>query len=298
MKWGFLMSYLSFIKISDLHFSSTLKTILFKELGLVTLEDLLNTDYSTLIHTKGIGKKRIEELNQSVTSMGYKLKNLQEVIEEFKSGKNGLEVKYLEELGFSLSIASPLYKNNIYTLEDLISCGKDVYRLRGIGVKKGKAIWQKMQELNIPFPKCFDDLDQSLNQVNDENLHFKKSLEYKRCLLQKYKLANQLKSQLLEEQRSLDKQLEKERNSLYSLLIDGRGDVSYLYDNTDEPGLNASSMMGFLIHSNSIKEFVNQLPISKYYILGENQEIVEITKRQADFLYDQILEYNLRKNGN
>ena len=70
-----------------------------------------------------------------------------------------------------------------------------------------------------------------------------------------------------------------------------------MYDNTVSEGLDAKSMMGFLIHCNSIKELVAQIPIYKYYVLDAKEEILEITKEQAEFLYDQILGYVLKKQG-
>lgn len=288
----------SFIKISDLNLSKTLKHVLCKRLDLVTLQDLLNIDYSILINTRGIGRKKIEELTNCVESFGFTLLDYQKPLQDIKQEKKMQGAKLLEEWGFNLTLCSSLYKNNLFTLEDLIACGRNVYNLKGIGSKNGMAIWKKMQELDISFPKPLDvdeELFGSLEQLHKENDKIRQDLKEKRTVLKKYKYANQVKENLLREQAILNAQLKEQRQPLYSILIDGKGGVTYLYDNTVSDGLDASSMMGFLIHCNSTKELVNQIPISKYYVLDEKHQILEITRQQANFLYDQILEYVLKK---
>ena len=270
------------IKIADLNLSKELKYVLCQRLALITLQDLLDIDYSVLLKTRKMGKKRMEELEKCVESFGVTLKGYPNSLQCMKEKKKSQGVKLLEEWGFSLRLCSPLYKNNIFTLEDLLACGKNVYSLKGIGVKNNLAIWKKMQELNIPFPKPFTAIEQ-LDKENDET----RKLKAKKTLLTKYKYANQLNKEFQKEQKQ----------PLYSILINGKGGVTYLYDNTVSEGLDAKSMMGFLIHCNSIKELVAQIPIYKYYVLDAKEEILEITKEQAEFLYDQILDYVLKKQG-
>ena len=270
------------IKIADLNLSKELKYVLCQRLALITLQDLLDIDYFVLLKTRKMGKKRMQESEKCVECFRVTLKGYPNSLQCMKEKKKSQGVKLLEEWGFSLRLCSPLYKNNIFTLEDLLACGKNVYSLKGIGVKNNLAIWKKMQELNIPFPKPFIAIEQ-LDKENDET----RKLKAKKTLLTKYQYANQLNKEFQKEQKQ----------PLYSILINGKGGVTYLYDNTVSEGLDAKSMMGFLIHCNSIKELVAQIPIYKYYVLDAKEEILEITKEQAEFLYDQILGYVLKKQG-
>ena len=58
----------------------------------------------------------------------------------------------------------------------------------------------------------------------------------------------------------------------------------------------ASGIMGFLLHREGIKEIINSMPISKYYVEASKGNLEEITKDQAFMLYDMILEYNIEEN--
>ena len=102
---------------------------------------------------------------------------------------------------------------------------------------------------------------------------------------------------MLDEQQTLDSQLEEQKKPMYNLLIDGVGGVTYLYDASVSEGLDASNMMGFFLHRNGIKEFIIHIPVYKYYTLDEKHQVLEITNQQADFLYDQILAFVLKKQG-
>ena len=288
------------IEIVKLNLPRRLKYLLRKRLFIVTLQYLLDTDYFDLINAKGIGEKGIHELEECVNRFGFTLKKERQTLQDIKNTKHTEGKKLLEEYGFSLRVCAPLYQNNVFTLEDLIRCGKEVYVLKGVGIKRGEAIWEKMQELHIPFPKYLtadEEISASLKEMNEESAVLRQQLEDKKFLLKKYQYVSQLKKNLLDEQQTLDSQLEEQKKPMYNLLIDGVGGVTYLYDASVSEGLDASNMMGFFLHRNGIKEFIAHIPVYKYYTLDEKHQVLEITNQQADFLYDQILAFVLKKQG-
>ena len=77
---------------------------------------------------------------------------------------------------------------------------------------------------------------------------------------------------------------------MYKILIDN-GMTAVFKDN----GLDVlnyednDNMIGFLINDNGIKDLIELLPIRKYYGSVKGSGHREITKKQALFIYDEIL---------
>ena len=79
---------------------------------------------------------------------------------------------------------------------------------------------------------------------------------------------------------------------MFKLIIDNS--ISALFNDNGLDTRDNNDIMGFLINDNGIKEIVDSLPISRYYINTRNVEtgIKEISKEQAFMVYDEIIKYN------
>lgn len=73
---------------------------------------------------------------------------------------------------------------------------------------------------------------------------------------------------------------------MFHIVIDNG--TTYLYRDVD------NMLMGFLINHEGVKEIIESLPISKYFVAPPKRELKEITKEQAFMLYDLMMNY--RKN--
>lgn len=85
---------------------------------------------------------------------------------------------------------------------------------------------------------------------------------------------------------------------MYKILIQKEKTMVYIDNGTNELSYRDNDkVMGFLINSNGIKELVESIPVSKYYIDTYKTGYKEITKQQALFAYDEILNYQEAKTN-
>lgn len=60
-------------------------------------------------------------------------------------------IQLLEEIFPDAKIYQPLYKHGIYTIEDLLSCGSTISKVKGLGKVRQQELFTRMQELNLKF---------------------------------------------------------------------------------------------------------------------------------------------------
>lgn len=78
---------------------------------------------------------------------------------------------------------------------------------------------------------------------------------------------------------------------MFQIVIDNG--ATYIHRDKD------NVVMGFLVNQDGIKEIIESLPISKYFVAPTKNKCVEISKEQAFMLYDLILEgHKNRKKKN
>ena len=65
--------------------------------------------------------------------------------------------------------------------------------------------------------------------------------------------------------------------------------ITALFNDTGIDGIDNNSMIGFLINTDGIKELVESIPVSNYYINDFKNSKRKITKQQAFMLYDEII---------
>lgn len=84
-----------------------------------TLEDLLQIDYEDLTKIRQLGIGGLKEIKGALHNAGYKIKN-EDKSQEVQKEKLKQEGKVLlEELGFSPQAYSLLYREGIFTLQQL-----------------------------------------------------------------------------------------------------------------------------------------------------------------------------------
>lgn len=76
---------------------------------------------------------------------------------------------------------------------------------------------------------------------------------------------------------------------MFKILIDNG--VTYLFNDKDDEKINDQTLIGTLINTTGIKEIIESINISKYY-LETSKERREITKEQAMFVYSEIIKAN------
>lgn len=135
-------------KIEDLDLSVRIKRR-FQWNGINTLQDLLNTDYQKIKSFAYLGDKYLKKLKDYIHSLGYQLLNEEPLASEKREELKNKEFILLEDFGFSSQIYLTLYRNDIFTLEDLVEYGIKVYDLKGFGPNRRKELREKLQELNI-----------------------------------------------------------------------------------------------------------------------------------------------------
>lgn len=187
--------------------------------GIICLDDLLKLDYEEIVKIKGIGPNRIKELRDYIHSLGYTFINERKTTREIKEEYKKLGIPTLEEvLGVDHRVLSPLYKNGIYTLDDLFKYGKKVLELDGIGASTSIQIRKLFKHNNyedeIEFTK------EIINDIEQENNELDEEIKEKELLLEELTLEyNKLfikRRQLLYKKNKLDEEIKEKQELLES----------------------------------------------------------------------------------
>lgn len=210
---------IALIPITQLELSSRLKNAL-EGSGIFFLGDLLTYDYNDLTKVRKIGKDGIIKLKNYVHSLGYSLKNeeltLKEIVESFKEKEIPMVQESLELDG---KTAGVLYRNGIYTVEDLINFGDRVFELVGMGDFKTKRLKEAMESHNVRFgtivaipkegPAAIRPSEIIVQRLKKENAAIKERIERKEKLVSEYEELIAEREQLLAKEKSLDDKISK-----------------------------------------------------------------------------------------
>lgn len=190
--------------------------IILRKLGIYTLGDLLRTDYEILAKAWNMGEKKLQDLKDYIHSLGYTLKGEKLNLEEIKNSIKAQGGKLLEEIIDESKIYLTLYRNGIYTLEDLLNYGSEVYNIKGFGPTRQKLLKQKLKELNIVLADKKVDYnipasstltmspEWVIEQAKKENAFIRKCLERKKKLLLEYESLIEEKEALITREAELD----------------------------------------------------------------------------------------------
>lgn len=137
------------IKVDDMPLSSRIKKILTRYLRVNTLEELVSIDYEVLKRTRGMGEVALLEVKDYVHSLGYSFKNENGPYSTKEEELIRASKKPLSSYGFSSLFCSFMYKNGIFTLEDILDRGSLIERLEGMSSMKMDELHEKLDSLGL-----------------------------------------------------------------------------------------------------------------------------------------------------
>lgn len=189
-----------------------------KETGVHTLGDLLNFDYQELFRIRNLGERGIREIRDYVHSFGYTLKNETPFLEEVREEKRKQEVELLEDLGLSKTVYMMLYKNEIWTLEDLLNYGPNVFKIKNFGPLRRQELAEKMKDLNVTFSKSEKGEvnitvipAQIIDKAKQDNSLVRWRISKKEQLLQEYNELMEERRNLIRRERELNEQIKAKK---------------------------------------------------------------------------------------
>ena len=219
------------ISVTELRLSEYLmKRLLWS--NILDLGTLLNTDYETFKKMHNVGEKYLRELIDYVHSIGYTIIGEENFLPIVLEEKRSRGVKLLEDYGFSSRVYLTLYRNGIYTLEELLEYGPAVYKLTSFGPLRQKELADKMHELGVSFvekplielsvqdakllPDGVSNLpsEETISKLATENNSIRIIIERKEKLLKEYERLLEERRILLARERELDLEIQEKLNSL------------------------------------------------------------------------------------
>lgn len=208
------------IKLEDLaDLNKHIKVALTRQLGIRTLGELLTTDYDEILKTKNIGEYYMEMLKEYIHKKGYVLKNEEVVLREILIQKRKEGLQLLEDVIELPRIYFILYRNGIYTIEDLVNYGPKVLELSGLGPLKQKQLISKMKELGVEF-RVDSILKKEINhgtlieEVKRENKEIVDRIEHKASLIDEVDELIKERDQLLAREKELDELIDRKLKEL------------------------------------------------------------------------------------
>ncbi len=209
------------MKVEDMPISSNLKNA-FRINGIVTLQNILDTDYKRILKIRNIGEKYIDELKSYVHELGYELLNEEESIskkvERFR--KNG--VILLEDYGWPTYLYNLLYQNGIYTLDDLKKKKDKIFEIKNFGPKRKEELERKLLELGISLYEKKENQEESVVVVDGrtldsstlqklvlENVRLQGQIAKKQAMIANYKRLMAEREALLKSVEELDEKIKE-----------------------------------------------------------------------------------------
>lgn len=114
-----------------------------------TLEDLLQIDYEDLTKIRQLGIGGLKEIKGALHNAGYKIKN-EDKSQEVQKEKLKQEGKVLlEELGFSPQAYSLLYREGIFTLQQLSNRWREIPIIKGYGPNRQRQLLDQLTILGV-----------------------------------------------------------------------------------------------------------------------------------------------------
>ncbi len=209
---------IAMIPINNLDLSPHVKTTIAKNTCITYFGDLLTTDYEVILHMRNFGEGPLVELKNYIHSLGFSLPNEEITMREIK---DSFKAKGIPMVGDTLELdtrtSALLYRNGIYTIDDLVKCGLDVYEIIGMGDVKRKKLATALQAKNIQLgapvvlptgtPVAIRPTEENINKIREENLSISKRIDNKEKLLSEYdKLVAERNNLILREQK-LDEEI-------------------------------------------------------------------------------------------
>lgn len=144
--------------------------------------------------------------------LGYSFKNEYFSVNEMREKYHQEGILILEDLGFSSYVYLKLYRNNIYTLEDLLKYGRNVFNIDNFGLKHKRELELKIEDLGLSFDL---NLEEQIDMLKKYSQIYKKNIRTQEELNRIYQSLLLKKQALLGENAKLDEILTnlKKKNS-------------------------------------------------------------------------------------
>ena len=211
--------------IKDLEISTKLRNILTgRANGMAVFGDILNTSMEDIIKNRNFGQKALIELKDYVHSLGYMLKDEKLTFEEIMEAKKASGVELLEEIIIDSRIYMSLYRNGIFTIEDLKNAGPSVFEIKTLRGQKLIKLKEIMKKLNIYFEEPEEEQlendvlqvvsEEDIEIVSNDNEKIKERIRTKESLLEEYNQLLEERKRLLAQEEELDRLIEEKLQSL------------------------------------------------------------------------------------
>ena len=219
---------IAMVKIKNLEISPRLKNTLTKSGSLTYFGELLTTDYDDIMHMRSMGDEQMIELKNYIHSLGFSLPNEEMTIKELKESFKEKGITMIgEALDLDGRISTVLYRNGIYTVEDLINFGPKVYELVGMGNIKSRKLALALKNKNIELgdaivlpagtPVAIRPTEIIVNRAKEENGSIKKRIEDKEKLLAEYDKLMEERNSLIAREQKLDEEIAAKITQLSSM---------------------------------------------------------------------------------
>lgn len=215
------------IPTTSLELPTVVKNILINQFMAYTLGDILTIDYQDFVKARNFGQHYLKVLKDFIHKLGYTLKDEEPTLNEILISLKEKGVKLLEETIDNADIYTRLYKNGIYTLDDLLNYGPDVTNIAGFGPKRQNELAKIMQELNLSFkantlktidiPSPTVDIKLTntiIEQAEKENNAVQSRINQKEILIAKYEGLMLEREKLIAKEKELDQLIETTINSM------------------------------------------------------------------------------------
>ena len=195
-----------------------IRNILKRNLHLTTLEEVLNTDYEVLRNARRMGEHYLEILLNYIHSLGYVVNGEEQALDAILKVKRE-QGTLLENVVTDSKLCIWLYKNNIYTIEELVAYGSKVYQLEGCGIKRQHMINEILGSMGIEIEKkklvqVSAPLELVVKEYETGNQLIRDRLTRKRQLLEEYQRLMVEREELLQEEAKLDQLIAEKQNEL------------------------------------------------------------------------------------
>lgn len=210
------------IPISSLNLNTSIIRSLLRSQKYFFLGDIVNEDYNTLLSVNGLGEKALQSIKEVVHSYGYQIKNEYDSIYETKERLNDDGFETIDQVyKIDPSLLEILFKNKIYTKEDFIGCGINIFYISGMTDSLRGRLLEFVHKNNIKLNNDMND-EISDNDINKENIRelkngnekLKKRIDKKKLLLTRVNALIETKNKLLEEEKKVDAQLKEIVNTI------------------------------------------------------------------------------------
>ena len=237
----------SLFSIDELEVSNRVKNAL-KNNGITNLGELLETDYSVLEGISYFGPDCLSELKRYIHALGLQLKNEVISVEDKYDELNAKGIRLIQDdLLLSGKVVNFLNRNGIFTLQELIDFGEEVYHLTRMGKVKADELRNALAKRGIDLEKPIEEpvsteiteekvedtfvpsilpSDEVVEQIKQMDPSIKEKEERREKLFSEYKGLIEEKKKIIKQEQELDKKIVKTLETLQSLKNEEEG-LSY-----------------------------------------------------------------------